>query len=131
VKDRSAGGPKPVRWVGDSLEELKTFPRDVQRSVGVALWAAQTGGKAPYAKPLKGFGGAAVLEIVDSFHGEAYRADYAVCFSEVVFVLHVFQKKSKRGAATPKGELDKIRQRLKRAESEYEEWRKNANAIPK
>lgn len=128
VVDRSVEQAKPVRWVGDSLQELKTFPRDVQRSVGVALWAAQTGEKAPYAKPLKGFGGAGVLEIVDSFHGDAYRAVYTVCFSDVVFVLHVFQKKSKRSAATPKSELDKIRQRLKRAESEVEEWRKSTNA---
>jgi phage-related protein len=117
--------PKPVRWVGRSRDDLKSFPRDVQRRVGGALWDAQIGLKAPFAKPLKGFGGAGVLEIVDDFDGDTYRAVYTVRFAYVVYVLHVFQKKSKRGAATPKAELDLIAQRLKRAKEDYEQWLKS------
>lgn len=118
--------PKPVHWIGSSRDDLKAFPKDVQRSIGVALWAAQLGSKAPYAKPLKGFAGAGVLEVVDDFDGNAYRAVYTVRFAGVVFVLHAFQKKSKRGIATPKNEIDRIEQRLKRAKEEYELWLKDA-----
>jgi len=73
--------PKPVRWVGSSKEDLSDFPEDVRRRVGGALWDAQLGRKAPYAKPLKGFGGAAVLEVVDDFDGNTYRAVYTVGFA--------------------------------------------------
>ncbi len=114
--------PKPVRWVGSSKEDLSEFPVEVRRRVGGALWEAQIGRKAPYAKPLKGFGDAGVLEIVDDFDGETFRAVYTVRFAGAVYVLHAFQKKSKRGAATPKVELDLIHQRLKRAREDYERW---------
>jgi phage-related protein len=114
--------PKPVRWVGGRRENLIGFPDEVRRRVGVALWAAQTGGKAPYAKPLKGFGGAGVLEIVDDHDGDTYRAVYTVRFAGVVYVLHAFQKKSKKGRATPKAGMSLIAQRLKRAQEDYEEW---------
>ena len=106
---------KPVRWIGSSLDDLKEFPKDVQRRVRGALWDTQIGRKAPFVKPLKGFGGASVLEIVDDFDGDTYRAVYTVRFAGIVYVLHAFQKKSKRGIATPKSELDLIEQRLKRA----------------
>ncbi len=115
-----------MRWVGSSRDDLKEFPKDVQRRVGGALWDAQIGRKAPFAKPLKGFGGASVLEIADDFDGDTYRAVYTVRFAEVVYVLHAFQKKSKHGIATPKSELKIIEQRLKRAKEDYEEWRKVA-----
>ena len=118
--------PRPVRWIGSSLKDLKAFPRDVQRQVGGALWEAQIGRKAPFAKPLKGFGGAGVLEIVDDFDGNTYRAVYTVRFGDIVYVLHAFQKKSKRGIATPKAEIDLIEQRLKRAKEDYERWQKDA-----
>lgn len=98
----------------------------MQRSVGSALWAAQTGEKAPYAKPLKGFAGAGVLEIVDDFDGDTYRAVYTVRFAGLVYVLHAFQKKSRRGIATPKNEIEKIEQRLKRAKEDYEQWQGSA-----
>ena len=101
---------------------MSEFPVEVRRRVGGALWEAQIGRKAPYAKPLKGFGGAGVLEIVDDFDGEAFRAVYTVRFAEAVYVLHAFQKKSKRGIATPKAELDLIERRLKRAKEDYEQW---------
>ena len=116
--------PKPVRWVGSSKKDLSEFPVEVRRRVGGALWEAQVGRKAAYAKPLKGFGDAGVLEVVDDFDGDTYRAVYTVRFARAVYVLHAFQKKSKRGAATPKAELDLIEQRLKRAREDYEQWRK-------
>ena len=120
--------PKPVRWIGGSLEDLRRFPEDVRRRVGVALWEAQLGAKAAYAKPLKGFGGAGVLEIMDDFDGNTYRAVYTVRFASIVYVLHAFQKKSKRGIETPKSELTLIEQRLKRAKEDYEQWRESAAA---
>ena len=86
--------PKPVRWVGSSKADLSAFPADVKSRVGGALWEAQLGGKAPYAKPLRGFAGAGVLEVVDDFDGDTYRAVYTVRFASVVYVLHAFQKKS-------------------------------------
>jgi phage-related protein len=115
-------GPKPVRWVGSSKEDLSAFPAEVRLRVGGALWEAQIGGKAPYAKPLKGFGGAGVLEIVDDFDCDTFRSVYTVRFAKAVYVLHAFQKKSKRGVATPKAELELIEQRLKRAKEDYEQW---------
>jgi phage-related protein len=114
--------PKPVRWVGSSKEDLSDFPEDVRRRVGGALWDAQLGRKAPYAKALKGFGGASVQEVVDDFDGNTYRAVYTVGFAGVVYMLHAFQKKSKHGVATPKVELDLIDQRLRRAREDYRQW---------
>jgi phage-related protein len=110
-----------------SREDLSNFPKEVRKRVGGALWDAQIGRKAPYAKPLKGFGGAGVLEVVDDFDGDAYRVVYTVRFARAVYVLHAFQKKSKRGAATPKTELDLILQRLKRAKEDYRQWLRNEN----
>jgi phage-related protein len=114
--------PKPVRWVGSSKDDLSGFPDDVKRRMGGALWEAQIGGKAPYAKPLKGLGDAAVLEVVDDFDGDTYRAVYTVRFAGAVYVLHAFQKKARRGIATPKSELALIAQRLKRAKEDYDQW---------
>ncbi len=119
---RSDVQPKPVRWVGSSKEDLGAFPEEVRRRVGGALWDAQLGFKAPYAKPLKGFGGAGVLEVADDYDGDTYRAVYTVRFAGAVYVLHAFQKKSKSGIATPKREMDLIEQRLKRAREDYERW---------
>jgi phage-related protein len=117
--------PKPVRWVGSSKQDLSAFPQEVRRRVGGALWDAQIGQKAPFAKPLKGFGGAGVLEIVDDFDSDTFRAVYTVRFARAVYVLHAFKKKSKRGTATPKAELDLIVQRLKQARQDYEQWSKS------
>jgi len=93
------------------------------------LWDAQLGLKAPYAKPLRGFRGAGVLEIVDDFEGDTYRAVYTVRFADAVYVLHAFQKKSKRGIATPKAALELIEQRLKRARQDYEQWSESVTRI--
>ena len=114
--------PKPVRWLVSSRDDLSAFPEPVRLRVGGALWDAQLGRKAPWAKPLKGFGGAGVLEVVDDFDGDTYRAVYTVRFAEVVYVLHAFQKKSKSGIATPRHEIELIEQRLKRAKEDYELW---------
>ena len=117
--------PKPVRWIGGSKEDLSRFPDDVKARMGFALFEAQRGRKATYAKPLKGYGGAGILEIVDDFDGDTFRAVYTVRFAEVVYVLHAFQKKSRRGIATPKAELELIRLRLRRAAEDYERWSEN------
>ena len=110
---------KTVVWVGPTRKELKTFPRPVQRAVGLALYAAQLGERPPDAKPLKGFGGAGVLELVEDHRGDTYRAVYTVRFATKIYVLHAFQKKSKSGIATPQKEIELIRARLKWAEHLY------------
>ena len=110
---------KDVFWIGSSLKDLSRFPDDVKQVLGYGIYLAQTGDKHPDAKPLKGFGGAGVLEIVDDFDGDAYRAVYTVKFSEFVYVLHAFQKKSKKGAATPQADIELIKTRLKDAENDY------------
>jgi phage-related protein len=80
---------------------------------------------------LKGFGGAGVLEVVDDFDGDTYRAVYTVRFAGVVYVLHAFQKKAKRGIATPKREIDLIEQRLKRAREDYAQWQSEQQSRPR
>jgi|SRR5579864_271785 len=110
---------KPLEWIASSRSDLRKFPKEVRVAVGVALNAAQLGGKYQTAKPLKGFHGASVLEIVDRAEAGTFRAVYTVSFADVVYVLHVFQKKSKRGIETPKEEIDLVKQRLKLAELEY------------
>ena len=114
--------PKPVRWIGSSKADVSAFPEDVKRRVGGAIWEAQIGLKAPFAKPLKGFGGAGVLEVVDDFDGNTYRAAYTIRFAGVVYVLHAFRKKSRSGIATPKPEMDLIERRLARAREDYQQW---------
>ena len=111
--DRVRVQPKPLEWIGSSKKDLKALPDEVMDVFGYALFLAQTGGKHDQAKPLRGFGSAGVLEVVEDFRGNAYRAVYTVRFEERVFVLHVFQKKSKTGIATPKSDMDLIRERLK------------------
>ena len=107
----------PLEFIGSSLEDLSAFPDEVKSCIGFALRTAQKGGKHPDAKPLKGFKGAGVLEIIADFDGDTFRAVYTVKIKGVIYVLHVFQKKSKKGIATPKTEIDKIKRRLQEAES--------------
>lgn len=114
---------KPVRWVGSSYRDLKSLPLAVRRAIGFALDQAQRGGKHPDAKPLKGFGGAGVLEVVEQYSGDTYRGVYTVKLVGVIYVLHVFQKKSKSGIGTPKQEIDLITSRLRDAELDYKEWK--------
>jgi phage-related protein len=122
MPDQADPQPKPVRWIGSSREDLRSFPEEVRRRVGVALWEAQMGRKARYAKPLRGFGGAGVLEVVDNCEGDTYRAVYTVRHSGVVYVLHAFQKKSKHGIAIPRPDLNLIETRLNRAREDYGQW---------
>jgi phage-related protein len=114
---------KPLFWVGSSQGDLRRFPDEVQDVMGYGLYLAQIGGKHPDAKPLKGFGGANVLEIVDDWDGDTYRAVYVVRLAGAVYVLHAFQKKARKGIATPKRDLDLIRIRLRQAEDHYRRWR--------
>jgi phage-related protein len=116
--------PKPLHWVGRSEEELRALPKEATREIGYALWFAQMGDKHPAAKPLKGFKGAGVLEIVEDYAGNTYRAVYTVRFAKAIYVLHVFQKKSKSGVKTPKHEIELIEARLKMAKADYEQWLK-------
>jgi len=118
--------PKPLHWLASNLEDLRSFPRAVQRSIGVALRTAQLGRKHESAKPLKGFKGAGVLEVVEDHDGNTYRAVYTVRFADNVYVLHVFQKKSKKGIQTPKHVVELIRARLRRAERDHREREKRA-----
>lgn len=115
---------KPIEWIGSSHKDLMALPTDVRRLFGFALSLAQVGDKHDAAKVLKGFGGAGVLEVVEDDVGGTYRAVYTVKFVEAVFVLHCFQKKSKRGIATPKEDMDIIHARLKIAEAYVKELRK-------
>ncbi|MBN3911049.1 MAG: type II toxin-antitoxin system RelE/ParE family toxin [Nostoc sp. NMS1] len=110
---------KPLKWIASALDDLKDFPEDVQDVMGYALDLAQHGEKHPDAKPLYGFTGTGVLEIVDDFEGDTYRAIYTVKFAGFVYLLHSFQKKSKHGIATPKQDIDLVKKRLKVAQEDY------------
>jgi phage-related protein len=107
-------GPKPVIWMGDSLERLQEFPPTVQDEVGYAIYLAQVGDKHPSAKPLKGLG-TGVMEVVSDHRGDTFRAVYTVRFQNRLYVLHAFQKKSRRGIATPQSDVALLKQRLARA----------------
>ena len=111
---------KPLEWVASSKAELGTFPGPARREAGYALYLAQTAHRATKAKSLKGFGGAGVLEVVADHDGNAYRAIYTVKFAKAIYVLHAFQKKSKKGIATPKSNIDLIKRRLRIAAEHYE-----------
>jgi phage-related protein len=109
---------KPLSWVGSSQKDFRSFPDPVKDDMGYALYLAQIGQKHGSAKPLRGFGGASVLELVEDHAGDTYRAVYSVRFAAAVYVLHAFQKKSKRGRETPKSEMDIVRRRLRTADED-------------
>ena len=119
---------KSLEWIASSYKDLIALPSDVRRFFGFALSLAQAGDRHDAAKILKGFDGAGVLEIVENDVGGTYRAVYTVRFAEAVFVLHCFQKKSKRGIATPKEDMDIMRARLKVAEALAKELRNEKTA---
>lgn len=106
---------KPLYWMGSTLKDLCDSPEAVKDGIGYALELVQKGEKPANAKPLKGFGGASVLEIVEDFDKDTWRAVYTVAVAERVYVLHFFQKKSKRGIATPKKDIELIKRRLRDA----------------
>src|SRR5215467_2557756 len=107
--------PRALIWVASSRRDMRAMPKAVRRSFGVALFAVQRGETPPLAKPLKGFGGAGVLELIEDDAGGTYRAVYTVRYATAVYVLHVFQKKSKRGRETPRRDIDLVKERLGRA----------------
>lgn len=120
--DEGEESMKPLFWIAGCRDDLRAFPEDVKDVMGFALYQAQKGGKHVVAKPLKGFGGGGVLEIVDNHEGNTFRAVYTIKFAGVVYVLDAFQKKSKKGAKTPKSDIDRIKKRLKAAEEHYTTW---------
>lgn len=113
---------KLLHWIGSSLEDLKDFPEQIKDKVGYALHEAQMGDKNHLTKPLKGFSGASVLEIVSNYDGDTYRAVYTVRFKDIIYVLHTFQKKSKTGISTPKKDMDLIASRLLIAQKHNQEF---------
>jgi phage-related protein len=108
---------KSLHWVGSSKKDLIAMPKDVVDVFGFALHLAQSGKKHDQAKPLRGFGGASVLEVVEDDMGDTYRAVYTVKITDKVYVLHCFQKKSTKGIETPKQDMNLIRERLKAAQA--------------
>jgi phage-related protein len=115
---------RPLVWIGSSFDDLKEQPEEVRREFGYALYQAQIGRKHPHSKPLRGFGGATVLEVVEDYDTDTFRAVYTVKFGEAVYVLHVFQKKSKKGIATAPQDIAIIKARLKQAEEMHKETQK-------
>ena len=113
---------KPLKWIGSAKRDLDAMPEDVKDVFGHAIDLAQAGGKHQDAKALSGFGSAGVLEVVEDFRGDTYRAVYTVKFTAWVYVLHCFQKKSKSGIKTPREDMDLINARLKAARQDFEAW---------
>ncbi|MDQ6435157.1 type II toxin-antitoxin system RelE/ParE family toxin [Mesorhizobium sp. LHD-90] len=109
----------PLHWVGSAKADFMGFPEGVRSDMGYALGVAQLGGKHPNAKPWKGEG-PGVLEVVERYDGDTYRAVYTVRFEGVIYVLHAFQKKSPSGVRTAKTDVDLVSERLKRAKADYE-----------
>ena len=119
---------RSVEWIGTSLDDLKAFTEDVKDEMGFALYEIQQGKMPSIAKPLKGFGGASVQELkADDDQRNTFRSVYTVKFSTAIYVLHAFQKKSKKGIATPRREIDKVKRRLKSAEREHKQRLKEAS----
>jgi phage-related protein len=121
---RELGVIKPLYWVGSTKIDLLDFPEEVREEAGYALYLAQMGEKHSSVKPLKGFKGSGVLEIVEDHNTNTFRVVYTVTLKEAIYVLHAFQKKSKHGIATPKKEIDLIEARFKRAQEDYERRKK-------
>jgi phage-related protein len=115
------GNLKPIVWMGSSREDLRSFPEQVRRDIGQALYTAQQGATDPAAKPLKGFSGANVMEIVDRHATNTYRAVYTAQFAGWIYILHAFQKKSKKGIATPQKDIELIEKRLAAARKDHRE----------
>lgn len=121
--DMSDPALRPLLWVASSKRDLMKMPDDVINDFGFGFYQAQRGDFPDIGKPLKGFGGARVVELKRDDEQGTFRAVYTVQFEEVVFVLHAFQKKSKEGKETPKQDIELIHSRLKLAEGMYKDWR--------
>ena len=113
--------PKPLIWIAGARDDLSAFPDQVRATMGYALFLAQAGERHPtMTKTLKGFGGGSVVEVKENYDGNAYRAVYTVRFAHAVFVLHAFQKKSRKGVATSQADIDTVRRRLRELTQEME-----------
>lgn len=112
---------RQLAYLGSSQKDARKLPSEVQELFAYALDIALEGGQHEDAKPLIGFHGRSVVEVCDDYRGDTYREVYTVRFEEVIYVLHIFQKKSKKGIATPKEDMEVIKQRLKWAEALYKE----------
>ena len=128
IQRMSKQARKPLKWIGSAKRDLDSMPDDVKDLFGHAIDLAQAGGKHQDAKALSGFGSAGVLEVVEDFRSDTYRAVYTVKFAGWVYVLHCFQKKSKSGIKTPKEDMDMINARLKAAKQDFENWQKQKGA---
>ena len=111
---------RPVLWVGSSKRDYGEFPAQVQDNFGFELFLVQTGQHPLSAKPLKGLG-SGIIELIDDFDGDTYRAVYTVRFHEAVYVLHAFKKKSKQGIATQKRDIELVKRRLRDAQDDHVE----------
>jgi phage-related protein len=116
--ERLSRAVRPLRWVGSSRRDYQEFPSKVQDSFGFELFLAQTGQHPPSAKPLKGLGGG-IVELIDNFDGDTFRAVYTVRFESAVYVLHAFKKKSKQSIKTPRSDIELIKRRLRDAEADH------------
>jgi phage-related protein len=112
---------KPLVWIGSSRKDFRDFPVEVKSEMGYGLFLAQNGGRHRGAKTFKGAGDAGVVEVIDDFRGDTVRTVYTVRFASAVYVLHAFQKKSKKGIATPAQDIQLIEQRLREAERIHKE----------
>lgn len=119
---------KPIKWIGSAKRDLNAMPEDVKDVFGHAIDLAQAGGKHQDAKAMSGFGSAGVLEVVEDYRSDTYRAVYTVKFAGWIYVLHCFQKKSKNGIKTPKEDLALINVRLKAAKQDYAVWQAQQGA---
>jgi phage-related protein len=120
---------KPLKRVGSAKRDLDAMPEDVKDVFGYAIDLAQTGGKHQDAKVMAGFGSAGVLEVVEDYRGDTFRAVYTVKFAGWVYILHCFQKKSKRGVETPKADMNQIRDRFKAAKKDFDTWQSEQGAL--
>ena len=117
---------KKLTWIADVRSNVKSFPVAVQDDIGYALYVAQLGEMSTAAKPLHGLGGG-VMEIAAHDASGTYRAVYTVSIGDSIYVIHAFQKKSKAGIATPKSEMELVRQRLKQLRSEVKNAEKKSS----
>jgi phage-related protein len=119
ARDKQAPGEKPLFWVGSAKRDLMAFPEAVRGEIGGALSVAQFGGKHGKAKPWKG-DGPGVLEVVEDYRGDTYRAVYTVRFEDSIYAIHAFQKKSPKGITTAKSDVELVRRRLRAAQEDNE-----------
>jgi phage-related protein len=118
---------KPIKWLGSSKKDLADFPEEVEDEVGYALWQVEEGRRPARAKPLRGYGGASVLEICEDFDTDTYRVVYTVEYEEAIYVVQSYKKKSKKDSEVPRNDQRIIDARLKVAAEEHRKWLKEQN----